>query len=169
MENEQGKDEGMWSASVNGVKARLVVRFEDLKPGLRHAVYVEVMNDSFKTVALANLPDVDAELYDSSGNRVATSGSFSNGPAPILQWMTVPPSNYAGLRIDLQTIGVPTKEHQLVLLALPRKVWELDRGRYRLEVTAEFNPQENGPANQWTGELTLPPVDVVVTDDMFSE
>ena len=168
MQNEQ-RHEGMWSKSVNGVKARLVVAFEDLKPGLRHAVYVEVMNESFKPVALANLPEIHAELYDSSGNRVTTTGSFSNGPEPILQWATVPPGNYAGLRIDLQTIGVPTREHHLVLLALPTKIWELDTGQYRLEVAAGFTHHENGPPNEWTGELTLPPVEVVVTDDMFSE
>lgn len=169
MRNEQGKHVDMWSTSINGVKGRLVVTFEDLKPGLRHAVYVEVMNESFKTVALASLPEIHAELYDSSGNPVTVSGSFANGPEPVLQWATVPSSNYGGIRIDLQTIGVPTKEHQRVLLALPANVWELNAGQYRLEVTAGFNHHENGPLNQWTGELTLPPVEVVVTEDMFSE
>lgn len=159
----------MWSEVVKGVRGRLVVTFEDLKPGLRYAVYVEVMNESFKTVAITNQPEIHAELYDSSGNPVTTSGFFSNGPEPVLQWAVVPMNSYAGIRIDLQTIGVPTREHKRVLLAMPGNIWELTTGQYRLEATAGFKHEENGPLNQWAGELKLPPVEVVVTDDMFSE
>ena len=159
----------MWSATVNGIKGRLVVAFEDLKPGLRHAIYLEIMNESFKAVAITNQPDMHAQLYDASGNPVATSGSFSNGPQPVLQWAVIPTSSYLGIRIDLQTIGVPTREHKRVLLAPADQAWELTSGRYLLEASAEFKRDNAGPQNQWVGTLELPATEIEVIDEMFSE
>ncbi len=158
-----------WSQTVNSLSGRLLVRFEDLKPGLRHSIYLELRNHALAPIVVSNLPEFHAQLFDSSRMPVSESGFSSNGPSPILQWAAIPRDAYVGLRVDLQTIGVPTREHKRVLLAFGNTPWELSVGQYVLEATAVFNREDGGPPNQWTGELKLPPVEVVVTDDMFSE
>ena len=158
-----------WSDRVNQLSGRLRVEFEDLKPGLRHAVYLELRNHSLNPIALTNQPQITAELYDSSGQPVSTSGFFSNGPSPIKQWAVVPRDAYVGLRVDMQTAGIPAKEHKRVFLGIDGRTWELSTGSYLLRSTASFKHDETGPPNQWTGELQLPTVEIVVTDDMFSE
>lgn len=159
---------GEWSATVNGLRGRLLLSFEDLNPGLRHAIYLELRNDGFAPVVVSNLPTFRAALSDSSGNPVSTSGVVSDGPMPILQWAVVPRDAYLGLRVDMQTAGVPTREHKRVFLGIGGKAWELGAGKYRLEATAVFTPEATGPTNQWTGELELPAVEIVVTDEMFN-
>lgn len=158
-----------WSAKVNGLCGRLLVKFEDLKPGLRHAIFLELLNDSVTPITISNLPDFHVELYDSLQQSVSTSGFVSNGPRPILQWAVIPRDAYVGLRVDMQTVGIPAKEHERVFLGMAGKAWELQAGKYLLEAIAIVKREESGPTNQWIGELKLPPVEVVVTDEMFSE
>src|SRR5262245_16269626 len=117
-----------WSASVNGLRGRLLVLFEDLKPGLRHSIVLELRNETFAPLVISNLPELHAQLFDESHAPVKTSGFMANGPSPILQWAVVPRDTYIGLRVDMQTIGVPTREHKRVLLALGGKAWELTSG-----------------------------------------
>lgn len=167
--NSTSKIFGAWSQSIEQLSGRLCIEFEDLKPGLRHAVYLELRNDGFAPAVVSNLPDFRAELYDSSGQPVGTSAAVDDGPNPILQWAVIPSNAYLGLRVDRQSSGVPTKQHKRVLIALGEKTWELDTGKYLLEATAVFKREDSGPDNQWVGELNLPPVDVVVTDEMFIE
>jgi hypothetical protein len=160
---------GAWSQSVDQLSGRLCVEFEDLKPGLRHAVYLELRNDGLAPSVVSNLPEVRAELYDSSGQAVGTSAAVDDGPTPILQWAVIPRDSYLGLRVDRQSAGVPTKEHKRILIALGDKTWELSAGKYLLEAIAVFKREESGPDNQWVGELKLPSVDVVVTGEVFIE
>jgi hypothetical protein len=167
--NSNSKALHSWSDPVNQLAGRVRVEFEDLKPGLRHAVYLELKNHSLDPIALTNQPEISAELYDSSGQSVSTSSFSSNGPSPIKQWAVVPRDAYVALRVDLQTAGIPAKEHQRVFLGIDGRTWELSTGSYSLRCAASFKHDDAGPPKQWTGELTLPPVEVVVTDDMFSE
>lgn len=167
--NPTSKVFGAWSQSIDQLSGRLCIEFEDLKPGLRHAVYLELRNDSFAPAVVSNLPELSAELYDSSRQPVGTSAAVYDGPAPILQWAVIPRDAYLGMRVDRQSSGVPTKQHKRVLLALGDKTWELNTGKYLLEATAAFKREDSGPDNQWVGELELPPVEVVVTDEMFIE
>jgi hypothetical protein len=167
--NATSKVFGAWSQSIDQLSGRWCVDFEDLKPGLRHALYLELRNDGFAPAVVSNLPEFHAELYDSSGQPVGTAASVDDGPGPILQWAVIPRDAYLGLRVDRQSAGLPTKQHKRVLIALGDKTWELDTGKYRLEATAVFKREESGPDNQWVGEFKLPPVDVVVTDEMFIE
>ena len=160
---------GAWSQSIDQLSGRLCVEFEDLKPGLRNAVYLELRNDGLAPTVVSNLPEVRAELFDSSGQPVGTSAAVDDGPEPVLQWAVIPSDSYLGLRVDRRSAGLPTKEHKRILIALGAKTWELNTGAYRLEATAVFQREESGPDNQWVGELKLPPVDVVVTDEMFIE
>jgi len=157
-----------WSEPVNGLSGRLRVEFEDLKPGLRHAVYPELRNHSLDPVAVTNQPQTHAELYDSSGKPVSTSGLPMSGPIPSPQWGVIPRDAYLGIRVDMQTLGVPTRERGTVLLAVGGKPWELRAGKYLLKATITFKDDKDGPPNRWVGELALPPVEVVVTTEMLA-
>jgi hypothetical protein len=156
-----------WSEPVNGLSGRLLVEFEHLRPGLRHAVYLELRNHSFAPIAVINQPGIRAELYDSAGNSVGASVFPTSGPIPEPQWAIIPSDAYLSFRIDMQTVGVPTAEHGAVLLALGGKSWGLRPGAYTLRTAITFSQKDNAPSEQWIGELELPPVEVVVTTQML--
>lgn len=158
----------LWSDPINGLSGRLRVEFEDLQPGLRHAIYLELRNHLFTPVAVTNQPQTHAELFDSAGNPVDLAGFPVSGPAPDAQWAVIPRDAYMGLRVDMQTVGVPTREHGMALLAIGGKSWALKASQYVLNVRLEYNNQQDGPDNQWVGNLTLPPVEVVVTPEMVA-
>jgi hypothetical protein len=157
-----------WSAPVNAVSGRLRVEFEDLKPGLRHAVYLELLNRSAGPIAVTNQPEVHARLFDSAGRPSNAAGSSRSGPVPDPQWAVIPSAAYIGFRIDMQTVGVPTRGQGIALIALGGKSWELRAGTYVLSTAAAFKRAEDGPPSQWVGELQLPPVEFAVTMQMLA-
>lgn len=156
-----------WSEPTNGLSGRLRVEFEDINPGIRLAVYTELKNHSFEPVTVTNQPKVQAELFDSSQRSIGTAGLTMSGPIPRQQWATIPSDAYIGFRVDMQTVGVPAREHGKALLALGNKSWELQPGEYVLKVSLEFKQEKDGPTNQWTGKLELPTVQVVITHQMI--
>lgn len=158
----------VWSEPVNGLAGRLLVEFEDLKPGLRHGVYLELKNHSFDPIAVPNQPLIHSELFDTSGKPISTKGYPASGPIPIPQWAIVPRDAYIGFRVDMQIVGVPTREQGMVLLAIGGKNWEVRAGAYELKTALVFKKEDEGPQNQWVGELELPPVEVVVTTQMLA-
>ncbi len=158
----------IWSEPINGLSGRLRIEFEDLKPGLRHAVYLELRNHSLNPVAVTNQPQIHAELFDSIGKPVSTSGFSISGPIPSPQWAVIPRDAYIGFRIDMQTVGVPTREHGMALIAVGGKTWGLRAGKYVIKMALAFKYEEDGPLNQWVGELELPPVEFVVTAQMLT-
>ena|SRR5215207_3845542 len=157
-----------WSEPINGLSGRLRVEFEDLGIGLRHAIHLELRNHSSTPVAVINQPEVRAELYDSSGRPVDTLGYPMSGPIPGAQWAAIPRDSYLGFRVDMQTVGVPTREQGMALIAVGGRTWRVEAGTYVLETAVVFERREEGPANQWVGELELPPVEVVVTAQMLA-
>ncbi|MCG8417116.1 MAG: hypothetical protein MJE77_04130 [Proteobacteria bacterium] len=158
-----------WSEPVKGLSGRVRVAFEDLNPGLRHAVHVELKNHTLNPVAVISHPRIQPELFDSAGKPVSVSGFSMSGPSPIPQWAVIPRDAYIGLRVDMQTVGVPTRKHGMAVLAVGGKAWQLGAGAYVLEIALAFKKQEDAPPNQWVGELALPPVDIVVTMQMLAE
>jgi hypothetical protein len=156
-----------WSEPINGLSGRLRVEFEDLNPGLRHAIYLELRNHSQSAVAVTNQPRIHAELFNAAGKPISSSGFLTSGPIPNPQWAVIPRDAYIGIRVDMQTIGVPTREHRMALLAVGGKTWELRAGRYALAMALAFKHEEGGPQNQWVGALELPPVEVLVTTRML--
>ena len=157
-----------WSEPTSGLSGRVRVEFEDLDPGLRHAVYLELKNHTLNPIAVINQPRVQAELFDTVGKPVSTSGFSMSGPIPNPQWAVIPREAYIGFRIDMQTVGVPPREHGMVLLAVGGKTWGLGAGAYVLEIALAFENEEDAPPHQWAGELVVPPVDVVVTEQMLA-
>ena len=168
MQKEPNAKREDWSEVVSGVAGRLRIAFEDLKPGLRLAVYLELANHDFEPITVTNQPMIDAELLESPGKPVGTAGQIGSGPEPVRQWAVIPRDAYVGLRIDMQNLGLPTREHGVVLLALGGKAWELHPGKYRLRTSATFNVEQNGPPHQWVGKLDLPEAEVVVTPEMVA-
>ena len=158
----------VWSELINKLSGRLRIEFEDLKPGLRHVVYLELRNHSLNPVAVTNQPQILAELFDSAGKPVITSRFAMSGPIPIPQRAVIPQDAYLGFRIDMQTIGVPTREQGMALIAVGGISWALRAGEYVLKTTIVFKKEEDAPQNQWIGELELPPVEVVVTTEMVA-
>jgi hypothetical protein len=156
-----------WSSPIKGLSGRLIVRFEDLSPGLRHAIFLELRNHSLNPIAVINQPQIHAELIDAAGESVIVSGS-AGGAMPSRQWAVMPRDAYLGFRIDMETVGVPTREHGMVLLATGGKSWGLRVGKYVLTIRVVFKNEEDGPANQWVGEIELPSVEVVVAPEMLA-
>jgi hypothetical protein len=156
-----------WSITINGVSARLQVEVDDLQPGLRHAVYLQLRNGSHNPAAFTNQPLVHATLADRQGQQVTPATLPTSGPAPVLQWAVVPANAYVALRIDLQNVGVPTRARGTILLSAGDHAWELVAGVYVLRVTAAFSRHADGPPNQWVGSVTPPPIDIVITREML--
>jgi hypothetical protein len=158
---------GTWSTPLSGLAGRLLVEFEDLNPGLRHAIFLELVNRSFKSVAVTNQPQIQTGLTDSAGNAVAQAGIDSSGPIHPPEFGVIPGGAYLGFRIDMQSVGVPPTENSKALVAVGGKSWEIGIGIYVLKVALSFRKDLHGPINQWVGDLVLPPVDIVVTPEML--
>ena len=158
---------GGWSAPTAGLAGRLRVEFEDLRPGLRHAVYLELRNHGFIPVAVVNQPQTQAALLNAMGQPVSPSQLALSGPIPEPQWALIPRDAYIGFRIDMHALGLPPADQGVILLAVGSQSWTLEPGVYKLRVTALFTRDERGPTEQWRGELVLPPVEIVVTPAML--
>ena len=158
---------GHWSEPSRYLSGRLCVEFEDLRPGLRQVVYLELRNHDFTPVATTNQPETRATLLNAQGQQVDPTELMLSGPIPEPQWALIPREAYVGFRINMQTVGLPTAEHGVVILAVGGRSWALEPGTYQLNVTAVFGQDDRGPAAQWNGELALPAVDVIVTQAML--
>lgn len=150
-----------WPEPVKALSGRIHVELETINSAVRHAVYLEMRNHSTNAITVTNQPQIDVELFDSAGNPVGTSDFPISGPVPNPQWVVIPGEAYIGFRIDMQTVGIPTRE-QGTLLAVGGKSWGLSPGKYLLKTEAAFQKEINAPPNQWVGELALPPVEFEV-------
>jgi hypothetical protein len=158
-----------WSDPIRGLSARLRVEFEDLRPGLRHAVTLELRNHSTLPVAVLSQPEIHAKLLGETGDFIAMSGLVIDGPSREPQWAVIPHNAYLGLRIDPQAAAVPARGQGVVLIAAGDRSWLAGVGRYLLRITAKFERKDPGPEVQWTGMLEVPPVGVEITREMVEE
>jgi hypothetical protein len=159
---------GVWAQPRNGLSGRLRVEFEDLDPGLRHAIYLELRNHSLNSITVTDRPRIHAELFGSSGRSIASSGITGDGPMPAHQWAVIPQDVYVGFRVDMRNVGAPAREHRMVQVAVGGENWELTEGEYMLKASAVFERGQSAPRNQWIGDLDLPPIKIVVTRQMFA-
>ena len=147
---------------------RLHVELEDLDVAMRHVVYLELRNDYLGPIAVIDQPRVEAGLTDEAGKVVEPFEQPMSGPIPNPQWAVIPRGAALRLRIDMQTVGVPEKKSGKALLAAGGHSWPLAAGRYVLRLRVQSQPQADAPQDQWVGELTLPPVAVIVTPQILS-
>jgi hypothetical protein len=157
-----------WSEPIDDLRARVRVEPEDLGAGMRHAVYLELLNCAYHPRALTDRPEIRAALLDSAGNALQPAGVAASGPVPPAQWAVIPRDGYIGLRIDHRNFGVPAKPQRVALLALGAGGWMLGAGTYSLELAARFERVADGPENQWVGELLPPAVELEVTAQLFA-
>ncbi len=101
--------------------------------------------------------NVHASVFDSSGAPLAQTSYPMSGPIFPPQWAVIPGHASLAYRVDMRTVGVPTDRE---LLAVSRGMWGLKRGRYIVKMKMTGVKQE-GPANQWTGELLFPAVEII--------
>jgi hypothetical protein len=157
-----------WSKEDGGLSARLRVERENLHPGFRYAVFLELRNVSTGLLVCTNQPGLVAELTDSKGNPVPPAGLPASGPVPNASELGLAPRSYGGFRVDAQTVGIPVGK--TILLAVgnpashvcPSQTWSLSEGRYTLRARASFPP--GGNAGFWYfGNIELPPVEIVVS------
>jgi hypothetical protein len=168
----QTTEEANWSKPLNGLKGRLLVSFEDLRPGLRHAVVLEFKNVSMDAIAVSNQPDViNAVLVDSKGKALHQSSFSMSGPVPCEQDAIIPRDAYVGFRIDAQTVGCPSEGTALLALAnkqsLPKQ-WNLHPGQYTLRTAISLSGRsgKNVPLN---GVMNLPAVTIIVSAAAVTE
>lgn len=160
-----------WSAHVEGLAGRMRVAFEDLHPGLRVAVYVELRNVTQRALAVSTQPRIAATLRDADGRSLPSSGFPISGPLPSPRWAVIPPDAYAGFRVDMPITGLPAGEPRTALLAIGEQAWALPAGRYELSMTivsaAGVPAGTAAPEKPWGAELPLAPVQFTVTARML--
>jgi hypothetical protein len=151
-----------WSATEQGLSGRLRVELEDLGVAMRHAVYLELRNESLEPIAVIDQPRIEGRLTDESGKALDPSEFPMSGPIPDPQWAVIPRGAALRFRIDMRTVGLPEKKSGKVLLAAGGHSWALPAGRYLLRLRVLFERETGAPQNQWVGALTLPSVIVTV-------
>ena len=158
-----------WSKGVNGLSGRLLLERENLQPGLRYAVFLELRNASTDRLVCTNQPDLAAQLFDSNSRPVPTATYPMSGSIPRALGVELEPGVYAGFRVDVQTMGVPPGK--TILLAIGgyldangygSQAWSLSEGRYTLRVQASFLPLGNA-GFCYRGRIDLPPVEISVS------
>ncbi len=150
---------GSWSEPVKGMSGRVRMAFEPFGSGGRYAISIELRNSNAGPVAVkAHFWNVGVGVLDSSGNPLAQSSYPMSGPLLQPEWVEIPGNTSLAYRVDMTTVGVPTT---CALVAVGWGMWGLKEGKYTLKAKMTCVKQE-GPANQWMGELVFPPVDFTV-------
>lgn len=157
-----------WSAPERGLSGRLHVELEDLDVASRRAVYLELRNDSLEAIAVIDQPRIEARLTDEAGKTIEPSEFPVSGLIPNPQWAVIPRGAVLRLRIDMQTVGVPEKKSGKALVAVGGRSWALAAGNNVLRLRVLLERKAGAPVDQWVGELTLPPVPVMITPQMLS-
>lgn len=144
---------GEWSESVNGLSARLLVTLT--KSGNSPALFatpviLEVRNTDGSPLAFTDQPSFTGQVVrDAQGNALPESVAAGNHLRGVPQWAAIPGNAYLGLRVDT---SVPTDVGLWYGLIAPEAQ----------SLTATLVAQRReGPANQWIGEIPLPPVSLM--------
>jgi hypothetical protein len=159
---------GAWSSPAHGLAARLLTELEDLQPGLRCAITLELKNVAFEPIAVTNQPKIHAVLRDATGSLVTSAGLLASGPDFPQQWGVIPRDACLSFRVDARNIGVTTREQKMALVATGGRGWSVRAGNYLLAATLEFEKDDSGPANQWVGTLVLPEAPIEVPASLFA-
>ncbi len=181
-----------WSKPVNGVSARLRVVYEQngessaqgiLFIRIRHVPTIEFKNESIAPLAICNGFKVDAQVFDRTGKEMKGAPRPPDNATLFigLKWASIPNDAYVGWPADSRcslilsggSQGIRSGEG-VTFLEIGLKQWKLKPGVYsiqaRLVARTPTVSTINGdqplkiPKNQWTGEIDLPRMTVVVTD-----
>lgn len=187
-EKQTASSPDTWSKPVNDIRARLRIAFvEDgavhlenvgAVPLKGHIPRVEFNNTSGRTLSVCNWFQVEAKLTGSDGEEIKkepqiqhVSGSFIGAA-----WATVPRGAYVGWPADsrshafLSVYRFPNGDG-FAYLAIGHDHWKLKPGRYSVEskliakLPSISSKPLKMPENHWSGEISLPPMVFVVTDE----
>jgi hypothetical protein len=161
---------GDWSASVDGLRARLLVSFTGTKEAGRDILlYLELQNHSSLITPMS--------LFYSSDNNCSTTWSLTDRkgtPIPKIliavrrptippYWIVVPFDSTLRLRASNGSSVSRTEKGSSSLLLPPNEYWSFPKSsqeEYFLSCSFEAKspPEENGHSNIWQGKLTIPKV-----------
>lgn len=148
---------GEWSEPVNELSARLIVRLEDTQYRSIYSAQVtlEVKNTSRSPVSFISQPHfTDIVLRDADGLAVPNTDSFpGNYLRGLPEWAVIPGNAYLGIRVD-----TPLRVEEGMFIG------NVTFDKQNLSATLVSVRQE-GPENQWTGEIALPEVTLSPTID----
>jgi hypothetical protein len=163
---------GNWSASVDGLRARLLVRFAGTaESGRDILVYLELQNESAAVtpISLFYSDDNDCSttwlLTDRKGNPVAKTPVAIRRPMMPAYWIVVPFDSTLWLRASNGSSVSRTEKGSTLLLLPPNEFWPFPKGsqeEYFLSCSFEAKspPDESGHFNVWQGKLTIPKVKI---------
>ena len=177
---------GDWSASVDGLRARLLVRFAGTNESGRDIlIYLELQNQ-FAVITPISLFYSDDEncsttwsLTDRKGMPVAKTPIAIRRPVKRPYWIVVPFDSTLRLRASNGSSVSRTEKGSTLLLLPPNEFWPFPKGsqeEYFLSCSFEAKSPpknerapvvaglkgvgENGHSNIWQGKLTIPKVKI---------
>lgn len=147
---------GAWSEPVNGLSARLLVTYEEMKsnkyPTYFHyqKVILEAKNVGTETVSFINQPSfTDLAIRNAQGEELHGRGHEGNHITGASEWAVIPVGAYLGLRVDT-TIPVH--------VGLYFESFATETHSLHATLVVE---KQDGPQNQWIGKIKLHPIYLV--------
>ena len=163
---------GDWSASVDGLRARLLVRFVRTREAGRDIlVYVELQNQSNVGTPISLFYSADDNcsttwsLTDHQGNLVAKTPIAIRRPVTPPYWIAVPFDSTLRLRASNGSVVSRTEKGSTFLLLPPSEFWTFPKNsQEELFLSCSFElkapPATSDHSNVWQGKVTIPKVKI---------
>lgn len=157
---------GGWSEAANGLAGRLLVSQQKITQSGFFLLTLELRNTGSSTLAVEahSLCAFRVKVLDSDGNAVrATMMRIDVSSYP--RWALLPPQCCLGIPVSMQSIDGAKGSH----LDITTEIWRLEPGKYTIRGAYSSNWTQKFDTNRrnekaWQGKLSLPPVEVEVTD-----
>jgi hypothetical protein len=163
---------GDWSDSVDGLRARLLVRFTGAKEtGREVLLYLELQNHSSTITPISLFYSADDNcsttwsLTHHKGTPVAKTPIAIRRPSMRPFWIVVPFDSTLRLRASNGSSVSRTDKGSTSLLLPPNEYWLFPKSsqeEYSLSCSFEAKspPEQSGHSNIWQGKLTIPIVKI---------
>jgi hypothetical protein len=163
---------GDWSASVDGLRARLLVRFAGTNESGRDIlVYLELQNQSAVITPISIFYSADNDcstawsLTDHKGNPIAKIPIPIRRPVVPPYWIVVPFDSTLRLRASNGSSVSRMEKGSTTLLLPPNEYWTFPKSsqeEYFLSCSFEAKSrlETSGHSNVWEGKLTIPKVKI---------
>ena len=156
---------GEWSATVNGLRARILIREEPVSS--EAVIYLELQNVSDVLSPLeiyfhTTPAPLRCELLDAAGKPVPQTPAPSDILAPLPYWLALPSDSTLRLRVSVNGYGIPDQGGRP--LQLESGFWMIPNSPASdLFLSATFNAanaKERPRDHAWEGTLHLPKLKV---------
>ena len=161
---------GDWSLPVDGLRARLLVRFAGTRESGRDILlYLELQNQSATVTPISLFYSDDNDwsttwsLTDRKGNSVAKTPIAIRRPVHRPYWIVLPFDSTLRLRASNGSSVSRTVKGSTQLLLPANEFWSFPKSsqeEYFLSCSFEAKspPETSGHSNVWQGKLTIPKV-----------